>query len=321
VEAYNLYLQGRFFWDTRTKDGLNRSIEYFEKAIATDPDYALAYAGLADSYFIQAYWGWIPWNEGVAKSKKAVLRALDIDKNLAEAHTVLGALLNYKEWKWEDARKELQRAIELNPNFVTAHHYYSELLDILRQDDEARKQINIALQLDPFLPVLHCLSFDYFYDEGKLKESLDECFALQELDPEYSNRYLYWREFIIYCKQKEDLKALLALEKYLYMDTLKVTNSNVVKDVYDRSGINGLWNLLIESELKKSNPKLLKLAIDYAIIGKKDEVLDWLEKAFENPPPGFAGINNSPDLDNLRSEPRFRDIIKKMGLSEYQKKE
>jgi TolB-like protein len=321
VEAYNLYLQGRFFWNTRTKDGLNRSIEYFEKAIATDPDYALAYAGLADSYFIQAYWGWIPWNEGVAKSKKAVLRALDIDKNLAEAHTVLGALLNYKEWKWEDARKELQRAIELNPNFVTAHHYYSELLDILRQDDEARKQINIALQLDPFLPVLHCLSFDYFYDEGKLKESLDECFALQELDPEYSNRYLYWREFIIYCKQKEDLKALLALEKYLYMDTLKVTNSNVVKDVYDRSGINGLWNLLIESELKKSNPKLLKLAIDYAIIGKKDEVLDWLEKAFENPPPGFAGINNSPDLDNLRSEPRFRDIIKKMGLSEYQKKE
>ena len=321
VEAYNLYLQGRFFWDTRTKNGLNRSIEYFEKAITIDPDYALAYAGLADSYFIQAYWGWIPWNEGVVKSKKAVLLALDFDKNLAEAHTVLGALLNYKEWKWEDARKELQIAIELNPNFVTAHHYYAELLNILRQNDEARKQINIALQLDPFLPVLHRLSLDYFYAEGKLKESLDECFTLQELDPEYSNRSLYRAEFIIYYKQKEDVKALVALQKYLYMDTLKVTSSNVVKDVYDRAGINGLWNWLIESELKKSNPRLLKLASDYARIGKQEEALVWLEKAFENPPPGFADINNDPDFDNLRSEPRFQAIINKMGLSGYQKRE
>jgi TolB-like protein/Tfp pilus assembly protein PilF len=321
VEAYNLYLQGRFFWDTRTKDGLNRSIEYFEKAIATDPDYALAYAGLADSYFIQAYWGWIPWNEGVAKSKKAVLQALDIDKNLAEAHTVLGALLNYKEWKWEDAWKELQHAINLNPNFVTAHHYYSELLDILRQNYEARKQINIALQLDPFLPVLRAMSSDYFYDEGKLKESLDECFVLQKLDPEYHKRYCYLLEFRIYCKQKEDLKALEALQNFLYMDTLKVTNSNVVKDVYDRSGLNGLLNWLIELELKKSNPNLVRLASIYAIIGKKEEALDLLEKAFENPPPGFANINNDPDLDNLRSEPRFQAIIKKMGLSEYATKE
>ncbi len=321
VEAYNLYLQGRFFWDTRTINGLNRSIDYFEKAIATDPDYALAYAGLADSYFIQAYWGWIPWNEGVSKSQKAVLRALDIDKNLAEAHTVLGALLNYKEWRWEDARKELQRAIELNPNFVTAHHYYSELLDILRQNDEARKQINLALQLDPFLPVLHAVSSGIFYSEGKVKEVLNECTVLQELDPEYGNRSLYWKEFKIYCKQKEDLKALVALQKYLYMDTLKVTDSNIVKDVYDRSGINGLWNWLIESGLKKPNPDPLVLAIDYAIIGKKEEALDWLEKANKNPPPGFAILNNMPDLDNLRSEPRFQAIIKKMGLSEYSKKE
>lgn len=321
VEAYNLYLQGRFFWYTRTKDGLNRSIEYFEKAITTDPDYALAYTGLADSYFIQAYWGWIPWNEGVAKSKKAVLRALDIDKNLPEAHTVLGALLNYTEWKWEDARKELQRAIELNPNFVTAHHYYSELLSILRKNDEARKQINIALQLDPFLPVLHAISSGCFYSEGKLKEALDECLVLQELDPEYSNRYLYWREFRIYYRQKEELKALEALQKYLYMDTLKVTSSNVVKDVYNRSGMKGLWDWLIESELKKSNPEPVLLAVEYTIIGKKEEALDWLEKAFENPPPGFAGLNNNPDLDDLSSEPRFQAIIKKMGLSEYAKKD
>ncbi len=318
AEAYNIYLQGRFFWSTRTKEGLNRSVEYFEKAITIDPGYALAYSGLADAYFIQAYWGWIPWDEGTAKSKKSVLRALDIDRNLAEAHTVLGALLNYKEWKWEEARKELKLAIELNPNFVTAHHYYSELLDILNQNDEARKQINIALQLDPLLPVLHSLSSGYFYKEGKLNNALDECYLLQDLDPDYGNRSLYWREFKIYHNQREDMKALEAFQKAMYMDTLKINNSIEVKDVYNKSGINGLWNLLIESELKKSNPNLIALAVAYVKIGKKVEALGFLEKAFVNKLPDLPLINNNPDLDNLRSEPRFQVIIKKMGLSEYQ---
>jgi TolB-like protein len=318
-EAYNLYLQGRFFWNKRTKDGLNKSVEYFENAIKTDPNYALAYAGLADAYFIQAYWGWIPWIEGTAKSKELALRALDIDINLAEAHTVLGALLNYKEWKWEEARKELQLAVELNPNFVTAHHYYSELMDILRKNDEARKHINIAMQLDPFLPVLHVLSSAYFYHERKFKESLDECLVLEELDPEYSNRVIYWREYDIYLKQEEDLKALEALQTALFMDTLDVINSNIIKDVYNKSGVNGLWNWLIESELKSPNLQPLTLANRYVKIGKKEEALNWLEKAFENRSPEFpSAINNNPDYDDLRSEPRFQAIIKKMGLSEYQ---
>ena len=319
-EAYNLYLQGRFFWNKRTKDGLNRSVEYFKKAITTDPDYALAYTGLADAYFIQAYWGWLPWIEGIVKSKESALRAMDIDKNLAEAHTVLGTLLNYKEWKWEEARKELKLAIELNPNFVTAHHYYSELLNILKQNAEARKHINIAMQLDPFLPLLHVLSSTYFYNEGKLKESLDECRVLQELDPEYSNRVIYWTEFNIYLKQKEDLQALEALQKAMFMDTLDVINSNIVKDVYNKSGINGLWNWLIELELKKSKPLPLSLATIYAKLGKKEEALDWLEKAFKERLPSFPiKVNNNPDFNILRSEPRFQAIIEKMGLSEYQK--
>ncbi len=318
-EAYNLYLQGRFCWNKRTKEGLIKSVEYFEKAIATDQNYALAYAGLADAYFIQAYWGWIPWDDGTAKSKVSVLRALEIDKNLAEAHSVLGALLNYKEWKWEEARKELQVAIALNPNFVTAHHYYSELMDILNQNDEARKHINIALQLDPFAPVLHALSSGYFYNEGKLNESLNECFVLKELDPDYSKRVLYRREFNIYCRQNEDVKAMAALQKALYLDTLKIFDPNTVRTVYNKSGIYGLWNLFIELELKKSDPNLFSLAIAYMKIGKKEAALDWLEKAFKASLPDLPFINSNPDFDSLRSEPEFQTLIKKMGLSKYQK--
>jgi TolB-like protein/Tfp pilus assembly protein PilF len=319
-EAYNLYLQGRFYWNKRTKESLAKSVENFSKSISVDSGYALAYAGLADAYFIQAYWRWIPWTEGTDWAKELVLKALAIDKNLAEGHAVLGALFNYKEWKWEEARKELQLAVELNPKFVTAHHYYSELLNILGQNDEARLQINFALELDPFLPVLHALSSSYYYNEGKLKESLDECSVLEELDPEYYHRGLYWTEFNIYCKQKEDMKAVEVLQKALYMDTLKVINSNTVKDVYNKSGIDGLWNWLIELELKKSKPSPSTLSNRYAKLGKNEEALFWLGKASENPPPGFSGINNNPDYDNLRSEPRFQAIIKKMGLSEYQKR-
>ncbi len=319
TEAYNLYLQGRYFWYRRTKEDLKRSVEYFEKAISTDPNYALAYAGLADAYFIQAYWGWLPWDEGTTKSKELTIKALNIDKNLAEAHTVLGAILNYKEWKWEEAQKELQLAVKLNPTFVTAHHYYSELLDILGENDKARTHINLALEIDPFLPVLHALSSVYYYREGKFKESLDECFVLQELDPEYSNRAVFWRKFYIYVKQKEDLKAIESLQKALYVDTLNIENANFIRDIYGKEGMNGLLKWLIEHELKNSQPSYLTLARIYNMLGNKDAVLDCLEKAFENPPPGIARINNDPDFDNLRSEQRFQELILKMGLSGYQK--
>jgi len=314
-EAYNLYLQGRLFWYMRTEEGLQKSVEFFTKAILIDTSYALAYAGLADAYFIQAYWGWIPWTEGVIESKELALKSLSIDKNLAEGHTVLGALLNYKEWKWEEARKEFQTALELNPNYVTAHHYYSELLSILRHNTEARNQINLALKLDPFVPVLHALSSRWYYYEGKFKESLDECRILEELDPDYFFRSNSWLEFYIYVKQKEDLKAVEALQKALNADS---SQSNLMKNLYEKSGINGLLNWLIENELKKANPSSNNLALWYNMVGKKSEALNWLENRFANPDPGLANLNNNPDYDNLRSEPEFQNIIKKLGLSDYQ---
>ena len=316
-EAYNLYLQGRFFLNKRTEEGLEKSIEYFEKSVEIDRDYALAYAGLADAYLIQAWWGWSPRLGGYAKAKELVLQALEIDKNLAEAHATLGSLLSYSEWKWEEARKELVHAIELNPNYAIAHSYYSELLDILGQDDEARLQINLALEIDPFFSMMRIGSAVYYYHEGKFKESLDECLKVQELDPDYISAY--WICFYIYVRMGEDLKAMEELQKIMYMDTLTAKNVNVVKEVYSKSGINGLLNWLIELQLDNLPP--FTLAKSYAMLEKKDDVLDLLEKALEENLPNIARINNDPDFDNLLSEPRFIAIIKKLGLSEYIKKE
>jgi TolB-like protein len=312
VEAYNLYLQGRFFWNMRTEEGVKKSIEYFEKSVTIDPNYALAYAGLSDAYFILTYYGWLPNSEGYNKAKKFALKALEIDNNLAEAHAALGWLLCWSEWKWEEARKELKLAIELNPNYANAHQYYSELLDILRQDKEAREQINMALELNPLSLVMNHTNEVYYFHEGKFQEALEACQRIIEIDPTPSVYFIY---YVIYLRSGENVKAIEALQKAFSGDTL------TIKEVYNKSGINGIKNWLIERELNKSNPSSLFIAGTYAWLGKKEEALNWLDKAFEEKNTGLPAVNNDPIFENLRSEPRFQAIIKKMGLSEYQKKE
>jgi TolB-like protein len=313
-EAYNLYLQGRFFIEKRD-EGIKKSIEYFEKAVNIDPNYALAYAGLADAYFLLAWYNQMPKPEGYEKSKECVNKALGIDKNLAEAHTVLGTILCWNEWKWEEARKELQLAVELNPNFVPAHSYYSELLEILRENTEARKQINIALELDPFFPMMRLLSGRYYFNEGKYRESLDEYKVLQELN--FRVDY-YWSFFNIYIRLGEDSKAVEVLQEILLRDTFTAKDASLAKEIFNKSGINGVSNWLVELALNKSVPIPWELATSYARVGKKEEALYWLEKYFDNRPSALPRINNNPELEILRSEPRFQEMITKLGLSEYQ---
>ncbi len=312
-EAYNLYLQGRFFLNKRTKEGMKKSIEYFEKSVSIDPDYALAYAGLADAYFILTWWGWASIPEGYIKAKEYTLRALAIDNNLAEAHTTLGGLMTYSDWNWEGARKELLFAIELNPNYATAHHYYSELLDIIRQNDAARAQINKALELDPYLPVMRGLSALYYFHENKLKESLNECRKLQELFPDYIG--IYGTLFNIYIRTGENIDAMETLQKNMLVDSINSKYVNVVKDIYNKTGMKSLLNWLITAHLNGTDS--YDLATWNAMLGKKEETIFWLGKALEEHCPVIPRINNNPDFDIVRSDPGFQEIINKMGLSEY----
>ena len=320
-EAYNLYLQGRFFWGTRTEEGLSKSVEYFKKAIALDPDYALAYAGLADAYFIQGYWGWLPKEEGYAMAEETVLKALGIDNNLAEAHTVMGALHAWKEWNWEKARDELEYAINLDPKYVTAHHYYSELLDILGENKKAREQINRAIELDPFLPVLHNLSRAYYYNEGRLEYAYNEYNNLQELDPGYGNGAVHWGKFYIHIRKKEDLKAVEEIKKALKMDLSTDVEAGRADTLYNNSGIDGVISWLIELELQDSIPDPIKLARLYLMLGQKEEALTCLEKGLEDKYKNISLIYNLLDFNILRSETRFQEMIKKLGLPEYAKEE
>jgi TolB-like protein/AraC-like DNA-binding protein len=312
-EAYTLYLYGRFFWSKRTKQDLKLSEEYFKRSIVADTNFALAYAGLADAYFAQSCLACIPWGEGNIKAKEMALKALELDKDLAEGHAVYGMILTWFEWKFEEARKELEHANKLNPKLVTAHMYYSELLDVLRENVKAREEINTALEIDPFMPMLHRLSSLYYYNEERYKESLDALNKAQDLDQSTS---LIWLYINIYLMNREDVKAVEGIEKAWRTDSLRAEHANDLIIAFNKYGIDGVNELRLELE-KKNNGTLYNIARIYALLGRKDETLDYLEKEFENPGSNYIRINNDPFFNDLRSEPRFRTLLKKIGLSEY----
>ena len=314
-EAYNFYLKGRFFWNSMNEEGVKKSIEYFEMALAADPKYALAYSGLADAYYIQAWWGWSSWTDGCRNARVCIQRALELDQKLAEAHATLGALLFSCDWNWAGAQKEFLHAIELNPNVITAHQYYSEFLDLIGKNVDARKQINLAFKLDPFSPTLYFLNSRYYYHEGRLEESLANCSKVGELMPD--SKLANWRCFLIYYRKGDGLRAFESLQKILATEPSTIKSATLVKNVYIKSNLKGLIKWLIVMELEKADSDFILLARLNAMIGKKQETLRWLGKALAVRSHGLSLVLNDPDFKILHNEPQFREIINRMGLSEY----
>jgi TolB-like protein len=316
-EAYNLYLQGRYFWNKRGKEGLEKAKEYFEKALTIDPDYSLAMAGLADCYYTMVVnSSLISKSEGFQKAKELASKAITFDKNFAEPHVTLGAVF-FNEMKWEEARKELMLAIRLNPNYAEAYYNYAQLLDILRQNKEARIQIDKAIKLSPFQSNYHYWSGVFYYNEGKFNESLNEFLKALELNPESSTAPYYC--FKNYFRLGENLKSLESLREYIRRhvnDTVATKYLKKISEIYDSSGIDGILNWLIEISPKNYGSN----SIYYALLGKNDLALDCLVKAYENLSYLYKPfmINNDYEFISLHSEPRFQVIIKKMGLLDYQ---
>jgi TolB-like protein/AraC-like DNA-binding protein len=318
MEAYNYYLLGRFFWNKRTKEGLEKSIVYFEKAIETDTLYALAYAGLADALFIQAWWGWGEKAEYYKKAKQVVFKAIELDDSIAEAYAVLGGILNYWEWKWEEARIILQHSIELNPNCAIAHQYYAELLDILGEHNSARNEINRAIELDPLSFMHRLLSADLYYRDSKYYESLKECEKVLEFNPE--NKAVYNTISQNYFELKNDLMAVKAIINRFAADTSTQKLVPVIQKIYTRSGTKGVLLWLTEREKTKKQPDAFALSRIYARICDKQNALFWLETGYINHSTQMPRITVDPAFDILRSEPRFLKIIDEMGLTNYHKR-
>jgi len=306
IKAYEYYQMGRFYSNKRWVDGYKKGIEYYEKAIAEDPDYGLAYAGLADNYHLMALQGWMDKTEGKEKAIEMALKAMTLDPNLALPHAVLASLYSDMDWNWELAEKEYLRAIKLDPNFSTAQFYYSYLLTIFGKDSDAREHINKALELDPLSFVIRHYSAVYYYNQGQLSEALAENNLCLDLAKDH-----LWAlnlEYFIYLQLENDLAALDCYKKVGEI-TGEWTREEA-DSVYRMGGIYGLlWWRVNDSTW---NQKLYK-AKYYALLGEDEKVLEILESVVnEHTLGGFHTI--SLEFKDLRSHPRFIVIRKKMGL-------
>ena len=332
-EAYDYYLKGRFLLHKATtdqrydfnKEGVTGCIRYFEKAIEADPDFAEAYAGLANAWFNLSAWGMIGRKEGFRKSLVFSKKALTRDPDCAEAHTIKSA---YFIWggprQFEKGREEVQTALKLNPNFPYAQQIYTQLLMITGPIEEARLHMNYLLELEPYFWVVQNLNAWVYYFEEKYDQGIEACIAARDLNPGFmENKWLFFLNYVKLGKDEEAVKALLSI---LQSHPEAQSYAQEMEDVFQRSGIRGLFEWLIDVNLHKPVPITGMNGNPFfpawwnAILGNRDEAVFWLEKNLDHPVRLAHYLNlitTNPDFDCIRDDPRFLAIIEELGLTPY----
>ena len=251
-----------------------------------------------------------------ALAKENAMHALQIDKNQAEAHCVLGQIYALGEWKWEKAREEFQQAIKESPDDPYIHARYSELLNILGENAAAREQINLALQMDPTIFLFHRLSMDYYFNQGKLKESLKEVEKINEFRKTPQPLTL-WNKAYIYDRLDDDFKAIQTLKEIMKMEVPETDYSTIIDSTYKKNGAKGVHILMLNYLKSDSLYPQYFLAQIYGRLGMNKEAMICLRKSFEKRDIRLPRINNDPRCVYIRKEPGFREIIEKMGLGPY----
>ena len=313
-EAYRLYLQGRYYWNQRTNEGVKKGLEYFQQAIEKDPGYALAYAGVADSYAVGngEYLGLTP-QEARPKAKAAALKALELDDSLAEAHTTLADTYLYYDWDFPKAQQEFLRAIAANPNYPTAHQWYAEYLYAVGRFDEAIAEARRAQELDPLSVAINGSVAETYYYARKYDQAIEAYKATQKMDPNFISGHtglaLTYERKKMYPEAVAEWQAVVQLSG-------NPAAASLLGETYKNSGYQGFLQASLDGSLKapvQSVPSW-RIASLYAQMGKKNEALTWLEKAYAERGGGMVRLKSDPEFDSLRSEPGFVAIIRRMNF-------
>jgi serine/threonine protein kinase/tetratricopeptide (TPR) repeat protein len=315
-EAYHLYLKGRYYWDKRTPDALNKSRDYFQQASEKDPNYALAYVGLAEYYAVVSDYAPIPAAETAPQAKSYAKRALAIDDTQAEAHAIL-AMANDHAWDWAAAEREYQRAVELDPNSARIHVLYSIHLEFLGKMNEVLGHLQRAVELDPLnLNGLDNLAEAYIYTR-QYAQSIEQSKKVLEIDPNFANAYfhlagaycfagkydLWLREWEEGVRRSNDSDGLALVE--------------AAKREYPKSGVRGATKRVVELEEEQAKRVYVDpawIASDYALLGERDQAFTWLEKAYAEKSVFIFYLKVAPKFDSLRADPRYADLLRRMGL-------
>ena len=320
AEAYEFYLRGRYYWNKRTVDDLSKAIEQFQHAIDRDPNYALAYVGLTDSYVSHALYANTPTREMLPRAREAVERALQIDDSLAEAHASRGQI-ERDSWNYTEAEKEYKRAIELNPKYATAHHFYSLFLRAWRgRFDEAMVEIKLAQQLDPLSPIIGSNVAASYMAKGELEAAIEAAKRVIELEPSFPEAH---RQLCLaYRRQGRYEEAIAEGEKAVQLSKRYGWSLAVLGVSYAVGGhTDKAREILKELEDRYPQHTALGQQIAYvsAVLGEKEQAFAWLEKDYQahsGPLPFIAYAEENTLRESLRGDPRWSDLLRRMGLME-----
>ena len=315
TEAYQLYLKGRYYWNKRTGDAVKKGIEYFNQAIQKDPNYALAYAGLADSYTVLGGTSVIPIKESHPRARAAALKALEIDDNLAEAHTSLAAIIADFYWNWPEAESHFKRALELNPNYPTARHWYCQYLVRMGRFNEAIQEAKRAQELDPTSLVMHANLGTAFYEARQYDQAIEQLQKTLEMDANFVPAYLYLG--VAYLQKRMYDEAITSFQKGNQLAPYTTDMTALLGHAYAMSGKRD-EALKILSELnelsKQQYVSPFGKAFIYVGLGEKDQTFKWLEKAYDDRIWLMGMLKVEPIFDPLRADPRFEDLLRRVGL-------
>jgi serine/threonine protein kinase len=314
-KAYDLYLKGRFFWNQRSPEALKKGIEYFVQAIKKDATYAKAYSGLADCYTILSWYS-VPPRDFVPKARMSVTKALKLDDQLPEAHTSLGFIALWYDWDYFEAEQEFLWASSLNPNYPTAHHWYSYCLFALERYDEAEVSIRNALELDPLSLSIITDIGEQYYRLRRYDDALEQFQRSLALDPEFSiARYWMLRTWLEVGKVDETIAALEGIVEGIVLEEGEYGKIAVLVIAYARAGrgeeAQRIYRELSEVSESRYVPPY-HLAIAAAGLGDSDQAFSWLDKAYQERSGWLPWLKQDPLADSLRSDARFDDLLEKV---------
>ena len=314
-EAYEAYLKGRYFWQKDTPDGFRRAIGYYEQAIQTDPNYAVAYAGLADVYQDEAFFGVAPGPVVIPKAKAAVQKALELDNNLSEAHDSLAGILEM-DWNWKGAEREHLRALELNPNNANAHLGYAlSLVQAYGRFDQALAETQIALRLDPISAFTRTYCGWVFFWAGRHEQAIEQYRKALEIDPDFGVAHQGLYEAYFYAKRYDE--AIKEFNEGGKHDGMNASTIAALDKAYRTGGMPGFLreSLKLQSQGRVKLPPM-ELASIHARLGDKKEAIELLQQSVKLRDPSLGLLKVGPEWSDLRSDPRFQDVVRAVGLPE-----
>jgi TolB-like protein/DNA-binding winged helix-turn-helix (wHTH) protein/Flp pilus assembly protein TadD len=314
-EAYESYLKGRYFWNKRTADGLKVALAYFNQAIEEDPKYAQAYSGLADTYALLGDWQYAVMTpkEAFPKAKSAAIKALELDNALGEAHNSLAFVLDGFDWDLESGGKEFHRAIELNPGYATAHHWYAWHLSLLGRYDEAIAEMRRAENLDPLSLIINSDLAELLVLAHSYDESIRQSRKTIEMDPNFALAHNQLAQ--AYLQKHMYDEAVAEMQKAVQLSGSSPTCVSNLARAYVASGKRTEAVQLLSDLKRRSTPgysNASEIAMIYVSLGETDEAMNWLERGYEerfNP-----GVLLRPGFDPLRSDTRFQTLARRIGL-------